>query len=100
MQRYVVAPPANWARSLVLLARSLPRSSWARALALTGLAVLLLVQTLSLGSRPTVKEAAAEFEPMAAEEEPQQLHRSCATGLEPQTSGAQTGLLLTAEPPP
>jgi len=53
------------------------------------------VQTLSLGSRPTVKEAPAEFEPMAAEEEPQQLHRSCATGLEPETSRAQTGLLLT-----
>jgi len=48
----------------------------ARALALTGLAVLLLVQTLSLVSRPTVKEAPPGSEPMAAEEEPQQIHRS------------------------
>ena len=55
---------------------TLPRSSLARALALTGLAVLLLVQTLSLVSRPTVKEAPPGSEPMAAEEEPQQIHRS------------------------
>ena len=32
---------------------------------------------------------------MAAKEEPQQLHRSYATALEPQTSRALTGLLLT-----
>jgi hypothetical protein len=80
----------------LIAALTLPRSSWARSLALTGLALLLLVQTLSLVSRPTVKEAPPEFEPMAAEEQPQQLYRSYATkGLEPQTSRPQTGLLLT-----
>ena len=74
----------------LIAALTLPRSSWARALALTGLALLLLVQTLSLVSRPTVKEAPPEFEPMAAEEQPQQLYRSYATkGLEPQTSPRQ-----------
>ena len=68
---------------------TLPRSSWARALALAGLAVLLLVQTLSLVSRPMVKEAPPEVERMAAEEQPQQIHRSYAT------KGSNSGL---AEP--